>query len=259
MTETPPPIPAGLAPPDRHHKQAGSMGAFHMVIWMCVAGGLMFLAMGYNMATSQYTFNHQTGWLMGLLGLPCLGTGAWLWYWHKNQTSMGVWTTPDGIAWRSAFKEGFARWDEVVKHYRLVMEIYHQGRHARTNIWLTIETASGQQVVFREFVQHILDLANRIDTEIAKRQLAGTLARVRNGEAAQFGKLGISNQWISWKGATLPWGDVEAIETQFGYFTIRKKGKWLSWANFAIGDIPNFPVFNAVLQEVHPAAPAPKS
>lgn len=265
MTEPIPPIPPEIVPhgvdpglPDNHHRKTGTMGIFRLIIAMCLFGGAFFCLMGYAQATSKYQSSHSVGlFMIALMGIPSFITGFGLWWWHKNQTSMEVWTTPRGIAWKSDFKQGFAKWDDVAKHYRLVMEVYHQGRHLRTNIWLTLETTAGVRIVFRDFVRYVLDLANRIDAEIAKRQLAPALTRAHAGEALHFDKLGISTAGISWKGATLPWSEVESIETEFGYMTIRKKGKWLSWARFAVGDIPNFPVFSAVLQAVRAAAPAP--
>jgi hypothetical protein len=259
MSEPVPPMPPGLVPPgvdpglpDRHHRNLDQYGLLRAVIWGVVLGGLLFCWMGYRRATGPYAFNHQGGYLMIALGVPGVLAGLGLAVWHRGHSTMRAWTTPRGLAWCNALKGGFVPWDELVKHYRDLVKILHHGRHVRTDIFLTFETSTGQRVMFRNNVLHILDLADRLDREIAQRRLPAALASVRAGQAVAFDKLSLSAAGVGWGADTLPWDDVESFEVSHGFVRVNKKGKTFAWASTTAGALPNFPIALALVQELRP-------
>ena len=246
-------IPHGVdpGPPDGHHAASGAGGCLGLIFAMPILAGLMFSFFGY-MAISEAKAKPsdvRIGQIViACVGLPLIACGVALVAWHRNAGSMEVWTSPGGIAWRSSFAKGFATWDQVDKLYRLVVEVYVNGRYSGTRISLNLVTKSGASVTFREFVTYVLDLGDRIEREVVQRQLPGALSALASGVPVHFDKLAISRDGLAYGKHQLPWAEVEELKVEGGHVTIRKAGKFFKWADLRVGDVPNFGVFQGVVR-----------
>jgi len=48
----------------------------------------------------------------------------------------------------------------------------------------------------------------------------------------------------------LPWTQVEAVDVKNGFVSVKRQGAWLSWDKVAAAEIPNFFVFQALVDYV---------
>ena len=252
-----PPLPAGLgAPgvdpglPDRYHAASGPKGCLSLVWWSIILGGLFFCWVGYMVIADPQgkPGDAKMGYgVIALVGVPMIAVGFGLIRWQKGATSMEAWTTQNGLAYRSTSGAGFARWDAIDKFYRQIVQQYQNGRHVATYVTLWVHTKDGRQVKFREFVNDVFVLADRIDAEVSSRQLPAAIARVQNGETVAFDRVSLSRQGVTSGTELLPWSEIEALKVENGSVAIQKAGKFFNWANLRVSDIPNFSVFAGVV------------
>lgn len=80
--------------------------------------------------------------------------------------------------------------------------------------------------------------------------LPPAIARFRAGESTSFGKLAVGPAGITSGYDRVAWSEVEDVQTQRGYVSVKKAGKWLSWKHLPVGLIPNYEVFDALVRTV---------
>lgn len=245
--------PLGNEQPDRHHAAAGPNGCLNMVWWSIIMGGLFFCLCGYLGITDSNSKADDifiSKMVIAVMGVPMILLGWGLIRWTKAAGSMEVWTTPNGIGWRNAYRMGFMRWDDLEKFYRQTIKRYTNGQLTGVYVHLQLTSSDGTTAKFREFVGDIYELEDRIDNEVVKRRLPAAIARVQNGETVQFDKVSVSKAGVTKGGDTLPWSDIEAVKIENGQFAVQRQGKFFNWANINVYDIPNFTVFINVVAEV---------
>lgn len=78
----------------------------------------------------------------------------------------------------------------------------------------------------------------------------GNLSAGRAGSTITFGPLSVSQQGVSNGKELLPWYQIKGIEIQRGTVMVKKEGKRLNWSSVRVPQIPNFFVFNALVDHV---------
>ena len=244
---------APLGTPAVPHAALGAGCLMFAVAYAIVAAGLFFCGVGYMVIQDPQTpaKDKWMGWACAaVVGLPCIGFGAWMRRRFKSLESMRVWTMPGGLAWASSQGRGVARWEELEKLFAAHINVYQNGRLVRQNIRYTVHTRAGQSFVISEFLPDAAALGRQLEDQLVKHRLPAALEAYRAGTPVAFGTLTVSRTGLACGTASLAWTDVEQLAVEAGYLSIRKKGAYFRWSNLRVADIPNFAVLAALVDAI---------
>lgn len=182
-----------------------------------------------------------------------------------------------GVSWINGPDEISARWDEVTHVWRAITRHSVNGSPTYTDYRYTLRLADGRSRSFRGVLPArrarasgtvrlkptpgmttpvtIEQLGRLLETGVTRVQLPKAIDRLNAGQPVSFGPLTLSPSGIAVGDQSLPWSEVEGVQTRKGMVSVRKSGKWLVWKRVPVSDIPNFSVFDALVRANLPQPP----
>lgn len=189
--------------------------------------------------------------------------------------SLRILVFPWGFTWINGDDELTARWGEVSDVVRNVTRHTHQGLVTSpdyTEYHYTVRLADGRcrgfkgRLVARQArtsqatrLSPVPDVTTPVTIEqvgrlleqrVTQDQLPKAIARFNAGEAVVFGPLTVSRAGITAGAKALSWNEVKKVTTTSGTVALWKTGKWMAWKTVSVGQIPNYFVFNALVQSI---------
>jgi hypothetical protein len=149
------------------------------------------------------------------------------------------------------------RWDEVAAVYQQIEKIHVNGVYGGTSHQYRLPLLAGGHVTFGGSVNdqdpdksatHIDELGEAILREIPARHLQPALDTLNRGGEVRFDKITLTLTAITTPAATTPWHDVRDLVAGGGHIALytRAPKPW----QLKIAEIPNFPVFWTLAQEL---------
>jgi hypothetical protein len=86
--------------------------------------------------------------------------------------------------------------------------------------------------------------------EVTNQRLPEALRALDARQTLDFGPFTVGMGGLTYKQATLLWNEVRHVDIENGVFSIYKVGKRLPWARKQASKIPNFSVFNALVERM---------
>lgn len=182
--------------------------------------------------------------LFGLAtGLALLG----VWYY---QVSLNIQVFEQGFVHTKAGATRVIRWDDVESVRQQVIKRSVNFIPVGTTYTYTIRTFQGETLKLNNSVSKVAQLGALIQGETFKRLMPRALETYNGGGTLQYGKLRINQTGISNGKEAVPWAQVKGVQVSNGYISVKKEGKWLTWANVAVAQTPNFFVFLALVDRI---------
>jgi serine/threonine protein kinase len=168
------------------------------------------------------------------------------------------------------------RWEEITE---LRKSIVRQNIYSTYQMHYTyrLQLASGQSKVFGGMLGERLDRPSRaarlvvtpgitapvtveqigrlLDAGVARVQIPRTFELFNAGQTVSFGPLMVSQNGMATGDKMLPWSEIKEVKTWDGSVNIKKVGKRLPWASAAVGKIPNYSAFDALVRAVLASRP----
>ena len=186
-----------------------------------------------------------------------------------------------GVSWINGADEVSASWEEVTHVWRAITRHSASGSPTYTDYRYTLRLADGRSRAFRGALPArsarasgavrleptpgmttpvtIEQLGRLLERGVTRVQLPKAIDRFNAGQAVSFGPLTLSPGGIAAGHQSLPWSEIEGVQTRKGVVSVRKSGKWLAWKRALVSEIPNYVVFDALvrasLAQPPPAAP----
>jgi hypothetical protein len=113
----------------------------------------------------------------------------------------------------------------------------------------TIETPKGT-FVLKGDLSDIEKLGEEVQRRIFKVKMPVAIREYNSGNSVLFGPFGISQRGFTYGRVTIPWSEIKSTSVVNGYFRVDRSGKWLTWANVPIEEIPDFRVLWSIVQEI---------
>lgn len=177
-----------------------------------------------------------------------------------------------GVSWINGAEEISAGWDEVTHVWQAITRHSANGSPTYTDYRYTLRLADGRTRAFRGALPArnarasravrleptpgmttpvtIEQLGRLLERGVTRVQLRKATDRLGAGKAVPFGPLTLSPSGITAGHQSLPWSEIEAVETRKGVVSVKKSGKWLAWKRAQVSDIPNYFVFDALVRAV---------
>jgi len=175
-----------------------------------------------------------------------------------------------GVSWIDGAEEISARWDQVTHVWRAITRHYANGSPTYTDYRYTLRLADGRFRSFRGALPArrarasgmvrlrpapgvitpvtIEQLGRLLETGVTRAQLPKAMDLFNAGQAVGFGPLAVSLSGIAAGGQSLPWSEIEGVQTRKGVVSVRKSGKLLAWKRAQVSQIPNYLVFDALVR-----------
>jgi hypothetical protein len=136
------------------------------------------------------------------------------------------------------------RWDSIGSVCQRITRNYTNGMDTGITYLYTIKRQDGVCAKLTEFYEGIDALGETIAREVGRVQLPRAMEAIRHGQTVLFGDLALSAGGIACpRRGTVPWADVERVQVNRGYVSLRRAGKWLAWSSKPASQIPNLTVF----------------
>jgi hypothetical protein len=136
------------------------------------------------------------------------------------------------------------RWDSIGSLCQRITRNYTNGIYTGTTYLYTITRHDGVTVKLTEFYEGIAALGETIAREVGQVQLPRAMEAIQHGQTVIFGDLALNAGGIACTGrGSVPWTDIERVQVNRGYVSLRRAGKWLSWSSRPASQIPNLSVF----------------
>jgi hypothetical protein len=105
-------------------------------------------------------------------------------------------------------------------------------------------------------VEDYLCLIDAVVTRVTEQVVSAAKRALNAGQTVAFGPFAVSQEAIQYKGKTLPWNRIAALEIQLiqgsRRLRIRKSGSLLPWCWADLDSFPNGVLFHNVLRLVCP-------
>lgn len=186
-----------------------------------------------------------------------------------------------GFRWISGDDTISARWEDVADFVYSVVRMMKNGRQTETGYYykltladgssaklpgqLRVDAARQSQAVRPVAVPGVTtpvtieQLGRLIIAEITRVQLPRVTAAYNAGQPVTFGPVTVSQHGIAVGKDSLPWNEILDVETRSGSVLVKKAGHRLAWKRLSVSRIPNYFVFDALVQAIlaRPAAAGP--
>lgn len=137
-------------------------------------------------------------------------------------------------------------WDDLLELYQVIVDAYVYGVvHKAQEYGFGLYRCDGEVLHIYEGV-NVMDvgpLSDILQSKVADRVFPRVRAQFKAGDDIVFGPLTVNRAGVSDGSEKIPWTEVEAIRIADGVVTIKRAGKWFSWAKVEARDIPNLYVF----------------
>ena len=142
------------------------------------------------------------------------------------------------------------RWEDIESVRQQVVRQHVYFIPIATLHTYTIRTIQGETLKLHNSIGKVGRLGALIQGETFKRLMPRAIETYNGGGTLQYGKLSISQAGIGNGKETVPWAQVKGVQVSNGYIAVKKEGKWLTWANVAVAQTPNFFVFLALVDRI---------
>jgi hypothetical protein len=129
------------------------------------------------------------------------------------------------------------RWDEI-RTIWWEEDRYYREWTPTIHIY-TIDRFDGHRIVLDNKIHKVKELGTIIGEQVANALWPQTLAVLNAGNIIHFGPLNVSRQGISKGDKFLPWPALKEIVISGEDLKIHQHGKWLSWSNVELDNVPN--------------------
>jgi hypothetical protein len=179
---------------------------------------------------------------------------------------------PWGLTWILWTPPVTSRWEEVAAVWQHVVRHSTNGVHTRTDYTYSLQRVDGatakvaaglgaradrqsraQQLSFVPGYTTdvtIEQLGRLLQTFVTRALLPQYVAAFNAGQTVRFGPLLVSPQGIAAGDKSVLWSEIDRVQTSHGYVSVRKAGKWLSWKSVGVSQIPNYFVFNELVNNI---------
>jgi hypothetical protein len=187
-------------------------------------------------------------------------------------TSLRVFVFPWGVSWLNGGIWTQAQWEDLTQVFQEITSHSTNSVATHTDYRYTLHLADGRSITFygtlparharkSEAVELVAVPASTVPVTLEQlgRLLVGGVTRVQlpkaierfnAGETVAFGPLAVSTFGISTGDESVPWSEIEGVQTLMGKVSVKKSGKWLAWKKADVGSIPNYFVFQAFVRAV---------
>lgn len=149
----------------------------------------------------------------------------------------------------------YFRWDAVGSVLQRITRNYTNGVYTGTTYLYTITRSDGVTVRLTHFYEGIAALGETIAREVTRVQLPRAIAAIQQGQTLGFGDLAINAAGIACAGrGSVPWREIEQVQVNRGYVSLRRAGKWLAWSGKPAAQIPNLFVFLTLAEQLRATA-----
>ena len=194
--------------------------------------------------------------------------------------SLRLFIYPWGVRWISGPEEVSAFWDEVTHVWQAIARHSANGSPTYTEYRYTLRLADGRSRKFRGTLPArsarasgavllqptpgittpvtIEQLGRLLETGVTRAQLPKAIERFNTGQAVAFGPLSVGPSGITAGDQSLPWSEIEDVQTRKGMVSVKRAGKWLAWKRAQVSQIPNYFIFEALVRAIlaqRPPAP----
>ena len=196
-------------------------------------------------------------WQARLLGGFGLGAGLLFAASTQRTRRVRVQVDPGGVSLFEEDRQQDCRWDDVavVKETRRPRCPHEADNFGLMMAWvkgenhmLTLVARVGNELVLKNVVQDFPALVDLVKQETLPRLLPAAQASFSAGEKLAFGRISVDQREVRLGDASLPWEEVDAFTAEKGVIQIRKREKWLVWAQEPVTDVPNAHILIAVAQ-----------
>jgi len=183
------------------------------------------------------------GAVVAICGLLCLE-----YYLRYRQVHVKLFA--DGFSRERDGKTETVRWDDIAAVWQSVTKRYTNGIYTGTTHVYTLKTGDGRTFIFNDQLKKVEKLGQTAINEVSNRKFPGAVALYNNGATVQFGPVAISKVGLTKGDQTLSWPEIEAVNLNKGYLNVKKRGKWLKFANVPVSSIPNVFVLVAMIDRI---------
>ncbi|MBO0869468.1 MAG: hypothetical protein J2P15_12965 [Micromonosporaceae bacterium] len=150
------------------------------------------------------------------------------------------------------------RWDAIGSLLQRITRTYTNGIYTGTQYLYTVTRTDGVKVKLTGWYKGIAELGQTVAREVTRVQLPVAFAAVQRGEALAFGDLTVNMAGIACAGkGAVPWSEIQAVQINRGYVSLRRAGRWLPWSGQPASKIPNLFVFLTLADQLRAAASGP--
>ncbi|WP_019931191.1 DUF6585 family protein [Nocardia sp. BMG111209] len=129
----------------------------------------------------------------------------------------------------------------------------HQSAAAATDYAFVLTGPGGHRAEFDEAeFANAREWGPLIQSSVTAAQLPGIVAAIDGEQTVHFGDLAVSLLELVHDGARYPWERIQTIDPRGGIVRIKVDGNWISLGR--VGAIPNFYIFNEVIERLRVAA-----
>ncbi|MCX4093151.1 DUF6585 family protein [Nocardia sp. alder85J] len=142
-------------------------------------------------------------------------------------------------------------WDTVEVRQQSIP--LHQSAAAATDYAFVLTGPSGNRAEFDESeFAGAREWGPIVQSAVTAAQLPGIVAAIDGEQTVHFGALAVSLLELVHDGARYPWERIQTIDPRGGIVRIKVDGNWISLG--PVGAIPNFYIFNEVIERLRVAA-----
>jgi hypothetical protein len=186
--------------------------------------------------------------------------------------SLRILVFPWGLTYSNTDTKITARWEEISHVWQQIVRHSTNSVHTSTDYSYRMRLADGRSIRFKASLAartarqseasplrpapgtttqvEIAQLGRLIATAVTRIQLPKAIDLFNSGQAVSFGPLSVSHRGITDGDQMLPWSEIQWVRTYSGKVSVKKSGKWLAWGRADVSQIPNYFVFNALVQAI---------
>lgn len=182
---------------------------------------------------------------------------------------------PWGFTWINGADEFSATWSDVACMFHRVTRHSHDGTPTFTSYCYTVQLAGGRTAFIRGWLAAsqaaeseavalqpmpgvttavtIEQLGRLLESGVTRDQLPQAVGCFNAGQPVSFGPLAVGRPGISAGSQLARWSEIQGVRTRAGYVQIKKINKRLAWKTVPVSVIPNYFVFDALIQAILPS------
>jgi hypothetical protein len=141
-------------------------------------------------------------------------------------------------------------WNQVSEVWQSITRHYRNGSYTGTTYLYTLRRADGYQIKLNNLTKDIAELGLAVAQGTTRELVPRALQTIQAGQTLTFAPFSVNQQGISNGRDFLPWSQVQAVDVNRGYVTVKKAGTSRNWGATSVAKIPNFLVFSVVAEEM---------
>jgi hypothetical protein len=185
----------------------------------------------------------------------CAGIGVSLLRGSHTRSRTLVEVYKDGLVLREGEDDTSCRWIDVlavteVKQGASDFADWVVGVMKNETHSFHLHLSSGQVIVLKDYISDLARLGDILKQETLPRLLAAALEGLDQGRPVDFGPIRVRPGGIEVDGKTLPWEAIQGVKRKFNWFQIHRRGGWVSWKKFKLGEVPNAHVLEELVARI---------